>query len=116
MPSLPALLRRYERLTRAHAALGGAIAGARRAILAAARAPRPRKGRAHRTAVAEAVQAAVKVLCDAGMPLPRREVAARLGCTPADAGAYLRRAIGLGFVEKTGPHYTCTAAARAALC
>ena len=44
----------------------------------------------------------VKVLRDAGEPLPRREIVKRLGTVPAAADYRLRKAVAARFVEKLG--------------
>ena len=44
----------------------------------------------------------MRVLREAGTPLPRREVAARLGVQPWVAGYRLDKAVELKFVEKLG--------------
>jgi DNA-binding Lrp family transcriptional regulator len=48
------------------------------------------------------VRETVRVLREAGTPLPRREIAARLGIQPWAATYRLDKAIELHFVEKLG--------------
>ena len=108
--NLPALLKRYETLTREFAAreaervavhdqiLATGRGGTRRSALAAGR------GRAARTTaqIVEVVRETVRVLREAGTPLPRREVAARLGIQPWAASYRLDKAVELKFAEKLG--------------
>lgn len=52
------------------------------------------------------MRATVKVLRDAGSPLPRREIAARLGVSPSVAYDRLKRAVKARFVERlANGHY-----------
>lgn len=107
---LPTLLKRYEALTREIARLGTEHAAVHDQILAAGRggarrsiqAPGP--GRPARTTaqIVEVVRDTVRVLREAGAPLPRREVAARLGVKPWVAGYRLDKAVELRFAEKLG--------------
>ncbi|HET7505247.1 MAG TPA: hypothetical protein VFK02_29715 [Kofleriaceae bacterium] len=108
---LPTLLKRYEALTREIARLGTEHAAVHDQILATSRgeARRARRsgqtpgpGRPARTTAqtVEVVRDAVRVLREAGSPLPRREVAARLGVKPWVAGYRLDKAVELKFVEK----------------
>ena len=55
-----------------------------------------------RLQTAELVRDTVRVLREAGEPLPRREVAARLGVKPWVAGYRLDKAVELRFAEKLG--------------
>ena len=72
-------------------------------ILAAGRSSirKPRRTQTRVEAV-EVVRDAVRVLREAGEPLPRREVAARLGIKPWAAGYRLDKAVELRFAEKLG--------------
>ena len=100
---LPTLLKRYDTLTREVARLETERAVVHDQILAAgrgaARKPRPTQTRIQ---TAELVRDAVRVLREAGEPLPRCEVAARLGVKPWVAGYRLDKAVELKFVEKLG--------------
>lgn len=105
---LPTLLKRYEALTREIARLGTEHAAVHDQILAAGRATSrrgtktPGPGRPARTTAqtVEVVRDTVRVLREAGTPLPRREVAARLGIQPWAATYRLDKAVELKFVEK----------------
>jgi len=102
-PTLSSLLKRYEALTREIAAREAERTAVHEQILAAgrgaARKPRPTQTRLQ---TAELVRDAVRVLREAGEPLPRREVAARLGVKPWVAGYRLDKAVELRFAEKLG--------------
>jgi hypothetical protein len=113
---LPTLLKRYEILTREIAAreaervtvhdqiLAAGRGGARRSVQT------PRPGRPARTTAptVEVVRDTVRVLREAGTPLPRREVATRLGIQPWAATYRLDKAVELRFVEKIGGLYRVT--------
>jgi len=114
---LPALLKRYEALTIEIARLGTEHAAVHAQILAAGRGATSRSagkspgpGRPARTTAqtVEVVRDTVRVLREAGTPLPRREVAARLGIQPWAASYRLDRAVELKFVEKIGGLYRVT--------
>jgi hypothetical protein len=113
---LPALLKRYEALTLEIARLGTEHAAVHAQILAAGRGATPRAakppspGRPARTTAqtVEVVRDTVRVLREAGTPLPRREVAARLGIQPWAASYRLDKAVELRFVEKIGGLYRVT--------
>ena len=106
--SLPTLLKRYEALTREIAGLEAERAAIHDQILAAGRgAVRQSEtgpGRPARTTAqtVEVVRETVRVLREAGTPLPRREVAARLGIQPWAATYRLDKAVELKFAEKVG--------------
>ena len=106
--SLPALLKRYEALTREIAGLEAERATVHDQILAAgrgaARQSEAGPGRPARTTAqtVEVVRDTVRVLREAGAPLPRREVAARLGIQPWAASYRLDKAVDLKFAEKVG--------------
>jgi hypothetical protein len=116
MSNLPTLLKKYEALTLEIARLGAARVTVHDQILAAGRgtAPRSKKtsgpGRPARTTAqtVEVVRDVVRVLREAGTPLPRREVAARLGIQPWAATYRLDKAVELRFVEKVGGLYRVT--------
>ncbi len=100
---LPTLLKRYETLTREVARLEAERTAVHDQILAngrgAARKPRSTQTRLQ---TAELVRDAVRVLREAGEPLPRCEVALRLGVKPWVAGYRLDKAVELRFAEKVG--------------
>lgn len=116
--SLPTLLKRYEALTREIARLGTEHAAVHDQILAAGRGAgtvrraktSPGPGRPARTTAqtVEVVREVVRVLREAITPLPRREVAARLGIQPWAASYRLDKAVELRFVEKVGGLYRIT--------
>ena len=109
-PTLTSLLKRYEALTREIAAHEAERVTVHDQILAAGRggarrgAKPPGPGRPARTTAqtVEVVRDTVRVLREAGEPLPRREVAARLGVKPWVAGYRLDKAVELRFAEKLG--------------
>lgn len=103
MQTLPTLLKKLHTLHRQRADVEHEIAEVERDIIATGKAPpKPRKPRATNAEVVEVVRAAVKVLRDAGGPLPRREIASRLGISPWAASYRLGKAIEAKFVEKVG--------------
>jgi hypothetical protein len=110
MSNLPTLLKKYEALTLEIARLGTERVTVHDQILAAGRgtASRSQKtsgpGRPARTRAqtVEVVRETVRVLREAGAPLPRREIAARLGIQPWAATYRLDKAVELKFVEKLG--------------
>lgn len=116
MSNLPTLLKKYEALTLEIARLGTERVTVHDQILAAGRgsASRAKKtsgpGRPARTRAqaVEVVRDTVRVLREAGTPLPRREIAARLGIQPWVATYRLDRAVELRFVEKVGGLYRVT--------
>lgn len=107
---LPTLLKRYEALTREIAAREAERTAVHDQILAtgrnaAGRTPKtPGPGRPARTTAqtVEVVRDTVRVLREAGTPLPRREVAARLGIQPWAATYRLDKAVELKLVERLG--------------
>ena len=109
-PTLTSLLKRYEALTREIVAREAERTAVYDQILATGHGGRrrgaktPGPGRPARTTAqtVEVVRDAVRVLREAGEPLPRREVAARLGVKPWVAGYRLDKAVELQFAEKLG--------------
>ena len=109
---LPTLLKRYETLTREIAAREADRSTVHDQILAAGRdgaaarrlAQSPGPGRPARTTaqIVEVVREVVRLLREAGTPLPRREIAARLGLQPHAAQYRLDKAVELKFAEKLG--------------
>jgi hypothetical protein len=115
MSNLPTLLKKYEALTLEIARLGTERVTIHDQILAAGRGTASRAktsgpGRPARTRAqtVEVVRETVRVLREAGTPLPRREIAARLGIQPWAATYRLDRAVELKFVEKVGGLYRVT--------
>jgi hypothetical protein len=116
-PTLSSLLKRYEALTREIAAREAERVAVHDQIFATGRgtsrrnAKSPGPGRPARTTAqtVEVVRDTVRVLREAGEPLPRREVAARLGVKPWVAGYRLDKAVELRFAEKlSGGRYQVT--------
>jgi len=109
---LPTLLKRYEALTREIAGLEAERTAVHDQILTAGRgagavrrsppSPGPRRPARTVAQTVEVVRDTVRVLQEAGAPLPRREVAARLGIQPWAASYRLDKAVELKFVEKVG--------------
>lgn len=107
---LPTLLKRYETLTREIAAREAERVAVHDQILATGRggarqgAKTLGPGRPARTTAqtVEVVRDTVRVLREAGTPLPRREIASRLGIQPWAATYRLDKAVKLKFVEKLG--------------
>ncbi len=111
LPTLPTLLKRYEALTREIARMETERAAVQDQILATGRAASQRKPRPAQTRVqaAEVVRDTVRVLREASEPLPRREVAARLGLRPHAAQYRLDKAVEMKFAEKLdGGRYRAT--------
>jgi hypothetical protein len=106
MSHLPTLLKRHESLVRELARLEGELADVRAQILGrsdrVALPSKPRRVRATHAQVVEVVRDTIKVLRDADGPLPRKEIAARLGITPRAAGYRLRKATAAKFIENVG--------------
>lgn len=102
MPSLSTLLRKLETLHRQHIEIEHQIAKVEREIVTASKSERPRRKRAKQAPVAEVIRVTVKVLCDAGKPLQRQEIAARLDISVNAAAYRLQRAVAAGFVEGLG--------------
>jgi hypothetical protein len=109
MSTLSSLLLRLEAVHHQRFLLDSQIDQLKREILAR---HKPATKRRKRTVGAEAValvRATVKTLQEAGEPLPRQEIAARLGIKPVAADYRLRKAIAAGFVEKVGRRYRAAA-------
>jgi hypothetical protein len=110
MSNLSTLLKKYETLTREIAAREAERVTVHDQILAAGRGgvrrsvQSPGPGRPARTTaqIVEVVREVVRVLREAGTPLPRREIASRLGIQPWAATYRLDKAVELRFVEKLG--------------
>jgi methylphosphotriester-DNA--protein-cysteine methyltransferase len=106
MATFPALIRKHKSLHRQYVELEHAIAEVEKQIAAIAAAPRAStRKRPTRRELVETVKQAVKVLRDAGEPLPRREIAARLGITPLATSYRLAKAMELRFVERVSSGY-----------
>ncbi len=99
--TLPTLLKRLEVLHRQQIQTEQEIASVEREIVASGKTPRkPRRRRQPLAVTADLVKPIVKLLRDEGRPLPRREIAARLGLTPKATGYRLQQALKAGFVER----------------
>ncbi len=108
MSSLPTLLKNLESLHRQHIEIEHQITSARRQIIALGKSPpksRRRRSMPPRELI-ELIRPLLKVLRDAGGPLPRREIAARLSLTPKAASYRLEKALKAGFIERvSGARY-----------
>lgn len=108
---LPELLHQLDTMHRQRFEIEQDIARVEQQIVTASKGeqkPRRRK-RALRGEMLELVKDLVKVLHDAGQPLPRREIAARLGLTPTAVGYRLQKAMAAKFVERvSGGRYRAT--------
>lgn len=110
MPSLPILLKKLESLLLQRVEVEHQIVSVKQEIVAASK-PASKRGRKRGTTAetVELVKATVKVLRDAQEPLPRREIAARLGVAPSAVSYRLQKAIDAKFVEKvSGGRYRVT--------
>lgn len=104
MPTLPSLLKQLENLHRLYIQTEQQIAEVKRAIVAASK-PEPKKRRTrstHTESSTQQIKDVIKVLQGTDEPLPRREIAQRLGLSSAALTYRLQRAIDAKFVEKTG--------------
>ena len=111
MTSLPILLKKLETLLLQRVEIEHQIVSVRREIVAAGRSA-PKRGRKCGTTAetVELVKTVVKVLRDASEPLPRREIAARLGIAPPAASRRLQKAVAMKFAEKvSGGRYRASA-------
>ncbi len=108
MASLPALLRKQKDLFRQYLDLERELADVDRQIIESAGTSRPRRPHPTKTEMIDLVKETVKVLRDAGEPLPRREIAARLGISVHATSYRLAKAIKLRFVDKAGLRYQVT--------
>ena len=109
MPRLSTLLKNLEVLHRQHVEIEHQISGVEREIVAIGKSERPRRKRAAPAETVELVRATVKVLRDADQPLPRREIAALLGITPAAVYYRLQKAMAAKFVDRvSGGRYRAT--------
>jgi hypothetical protein len=102
MSTLPSLLKELQTLHRQQVETEREIADVERQIVAAGREPRSRRKRGGKAEMVEVVRDTVNVLREAGVPLPRQEIAARLGIKASAAHYRLQRAVALKFVERVG--------------
>lgn len=104
MSRLSTLLKKHEFITREIAKLEGALASVKVQILHADRSTgsKSRRKRSTRAEAIEDIKQTVKVLRDANAPLPRREIAARLGITSWATSYRLAKAVKMKFVESVG--------------
>lgn len=109
VPNLRSLLKKLQVLHRQYIDLEHEIADVERQITTAGNEPKPRAKRSTNAEIVEVIRATVKVLRDAGEPLPRREIASRLGITPWATAYRLQKAVKMKFVEKMAHgRYRCT--------
>lgn len=101
-PDLQSLLDRFAILHRQHVEIEHEIAAVESEICALSGTQRPRRARATPAEVDDQILTLIKVLQEAGEPLPPSEIAARLGAEPLQMGQRLRQAVALGFVQKVG--------------
>lgn len=100
-------MRKHKTLYRQYIELEREIAAVEKQMTEVGSTPRttttrkPRK-RSTKLELVETVRQTVKVLRDAGEPLPRREIATRLGITPLATSYRLKKAMELRFVERVG--------------
>jgi hypothetical protein len=109
MSSLPKLLEQLKAKYRSLVELEHELADLDRQILVGGRPSKTSKKKRsrHVATVAhgeryEFLLPLLRILRDAGEPLPPREVATRLGVVPKTASRYLTRALKLGYVERAG--------------
>jgi DNA-binding MarR family transcriptional regulator len=115
MSRIPALLSQLAKLHRQHIAVEHQIAEVERAIVASKNAPKPRCKRAKPASVVELTKPLLQALTDGG-PLPRAEIAARLGLTQPQVTYRLQRALKAKLIERLGGRrYRVVDAVRGAL-
>lgn len=103
MATLPALMRKHKTLYRQYIELEREIAALEKQITEVGSSPRATtRRRSTKLELVETVRQTVKVLRDAGEPLPRREIATRLGLSPLATSYRLKKAMALRFVECVG--------------
>ena len=101
MPELHSLLDRFATLHRQHVEIEQQIADAKRDIIAASKSqPKPRAKRAPAPDTIETIRPLLKALHDAGQPLKRAQLAARLGIDRSAVAYRLKRAMAAKFVER----------------
>lgn len=101
MNRLAALLDKLESLHRQRFDIEQQIADAKRDIIAASKAqPKPRAKRAPAPDTIETIRPLLKALHDAGQPLKRAQLAARLGIDRSAVAYRLKRAMAAKFVER----------------
>lgn len=106
MTSLSSLIRKHKNLYRQSIELERALAAVEQQIKSSAGTARTRtRKRPTRAELVETVRQLVKVLREAGEPLPRREIAVRLGLTPLATSYRLAKAMELRFVERVSSGY-----------
>jgi methylphosphotriester-DNA--protein-cysteine methyltransferase len=94
-------MRKHKTLYRQYLELEHEIVAVEKQITTAASSPsKVTRNRATKCELVETVRQAVKVLRDAGEPLPRREIATRLGISPLATSYRLKKAMELRFVER----------------
>lgn len=99
MTNLPTLLRKLAELHRQQHELEAEISDVEKRIVDGANEPKPRI-RSTKSEMIDLIRDLVNVLHTAGKPLPRAEIASRLGVKPAQVNYKLRKACGMKFVER----------------
>lgn len=100
MANLSSLLRKLETLHRQQHELAQEITGVEKQIVEAANEHKPRT-RSTKAELIALVRETVNVLRAAGgKPLPRTEIAARLGISPTAVSYRLQKALKMNFVER----------------
>lgn len=104
MATLPALMRKHKTLYRQYIELECEIAAVEKQMTEVGCTPRTttKRKRSTKIELVETVRQTVRVLRDAGEPLPRREIATRLGISPLATSYRLKKAMELRFVERVG--------------
>jgi hypothetical protein len=96
-------MRKHKTLYRQYIELEREIAAVEKQMTEVGSSPRTTaRKRSTKADLVETVRQTVKVLRDAGEPLPRREIAVRLGLTPLATSYRLAKAMELRFVERVG--------------
>ena len=99
MANLSSLLRKLETLHRQQHELEQEIADVEKQIVDAANEPKPHV-RSTKAELIALIREVVNVLRTAGKPLPRTEIASRLGIKPTAVSYRLQKALKMRFVER----------------
>lgn len=102
MPTLSSLLLRLEALHHQRFLLDSQIDDLKREIIASHKPETKRRKRPPAAEVAELIRGVIRVLREAGEPLPCSEIATRLSLSASVAHYRLRKALAAGFIEKAG--------------
>lgn len=115
MSRIPALLSQLAVLHRQQVEIEHQIVEIERAIVTIKNESKPRRRSANLANVAELAKPLLRILTDAGEPLPRAELAARLGIEPSQVTYRLQRALEAKLIERLiGGRYRVAEAVRAA--